>query len=146
VQKEDEKEIREAFEKTLAVRKQNPETKELVDMYFFETLVRIHRAGEGETYSGLKPAGTDLDPVIPAGDKAIEEENVKNLQKLVLEAVEHGIEERFKEVFEKKNYDQNNVEAGREYVKAYVEFLHYAEKVYNTAVIKDGHSDNHKLD
>lgn len=144
VQKEDEKEIREMFDKILAVRKQNPETKELADMYFFETLVRIHRAGEGEPYTGLKPAGTDQGPVIPAGDKAIEEENVKGLQKIVLEAVEHGIEERFKEVVEKKNYDKNNVEAGREFVKAYVEFLHYAEKIYGTAVSKSEGHENHK--
>src|SRR5512136_371299 len=48
VQKKDEGEIRKAFQKTLAVRKLSPEAKELGDMYFFETLVRIHRAGEGE--------------------------------------------------------------------------------------------------
>jgi hypothetical protein len=43
------------FTKTLAVRKQSKEAKELADMYFFETLVRIHCAGEGAPYTGLKP-------------------------------------------------------------------------------------------
>ena len=60
VQKKDEGEVKKAFQKTLAVRKLNPQAKELADMYFFETLVRIHRAGEGEPYTGLKPAGRDL--------------------------------------------------------------------------------------
>src|SRR6187402_881198 len=46
VQKNDEAEIKNAFEKALAVRKLNNEAKELADLYFFETLVRIHRAGE----------------------------------------------------------------------------------------------------
>ena len=47
VKKEQEGEIREVFKKTLAVRSKGPEAKELADRYFFETLVRIHRAGEG---------------------------------------------------------------------------------------------------
>ena len=59
VQEKDEAQIREAFNKTLSVRKLSPETKDLADMYFFETLVRVHRAGEGASYTGLKPAGLD---------------------------------------------------------------------------------------
>jgi hypothetical protein len=73
VQKPDEAEITEAFQKALAVRKLNAEAKELADRYFFETLVRIHRAGEGAPYTGLKPAGRDLGPAIPAADKASRE-------------------------------------------------------------------------
>lgn len=47
VQKKDEGEIRNMFQKAVAVRKAGGQAKELADMYFFETLVRIHRAGEG---------------------------------------------------------------------------------------------------
>ena len=55
VQKNDEAEIASAFQKTLSVRKLNAQVKDLADTYFFETLVRVHRAGEGEPYTGLKP-------------------------------------------------------------------------------------------
>jgi hypothetical protein len=55
VQEKDEAEAKTAFDKALAVRKFVPKAKELADKYFFETLVRIHRAGEGAPYSGLKP-------------------------------------------------------------------------------------------
>ena len=48
VQKKDIQEIRQAFERTLAVRKLGHAAQELADLYFFETLVRMHRAGEGE--------------------------------------------------------------------------------------------------
>src|SRR5450756_1585862 len=41
VQASDEAELRKAFAKTIAVRKLNSEAKELADLYFFETLVRI---------------------------------------------------------------------------------------------------------
>ncbi len=64
-------EIKHAFEETLAVRKLNPQAQALADRYFFETLVRVHRAGENAPYTGLKPAGRDLGPAIPAADKAI---------------------------------------------------------------------------
>lgn len=133
VQKKDEAEIKKAFEKTLAVRKVNPQAKELADMYFFETLVRIHRAGEGEPYTGLKSAGLDLGPVVPAADKAIESGKAESLLKLVTETVQSGIREKFKEVTARKKFKPDNVEAGREYVEAYVFFLHYVERIYDAA-------------
>ena len=83
VPKDDEAEIKRAFEKTVAVRKLNPEARELIDLYFFETLVRIHRAAEGAAYTGLKPAGRDLGPAIPAADKALETGNVDPVVKLL---------------------------------------------------------------
>lgn len=49
----DESQIRSAFERTLKVRAFSPEAREMADNYFFETQVRVHRAGEGEPYTGL---------------------------------------------------------------------------------------------
>jgi len=51
----DEQLIRTAFQNTVQVRKLGGQAQKLADMYFFETLVRIHRAGEGASYTGLKP-------------------------------------------------------------------------------------------
>jgi hypothetical protein len=133
VQKKYEDEIRKAFQKTLAVRKLNPDAKELADMYFFETLVRIHRAGEGEPFTGLKPAGRDLGPAIPAADRAVSDEKLEPLYKLLTDKVHEGLHERFKGVMEKKKFNKGNVEAGREFVEAYVLFLHYVEELYDTA-------------
>lgn len=130
VQKADEGDLTKAFERTLAVRKLNPEAKELADTYFFETLVRVHRAGEGALYTGLKPAGRDLGPAIPAADKALQEGSVDPLVKLLTEAVQHGVNEYFAAANAKKAFDKNDVEAGRKYVQAYVPFLHYVERIY----------------
>jgi Family of unknown function (DUF6448) len=133
VQKKDEGEVKKAFQKTLAVRKLNPQAKELADMYFFETLVRIHRAGEGEPYTGLKPAGRDLGPAIPAADKALERGQVEPLLKILTETVQTGVRERFKEVAARKKFKPDDVDAGREYVEAYVLFLGYIERIYEAA-------------
>lgn len=130
VKQVEQEEIISAFNKTLAVRKLSPEAKEFADMYFFETLVRLHRAGEGAPYTGIKPAGRDLGPAIPAADKAIESGSPKELIKFLDDAIHDGIHPLYMNVKAKKNFDPNDVNAGREYVKAYVEFVHYVEKVY----------------
>ena len=131
VQKEDETEIRRAFEKTLAVRKLNAERPSWPTGISLETLVRVHRAREGAPYTGLKPAGRDLGPAIPAGDKALETGNLEPVVKLLSEKMEHGLREHFEEVTAKKKFDQNDVEAGREFVKSYVEYIHYVEGLHD---------------
>lgn len=133
VQKADEVEVRKAFEQTITVRKLSPEARALADRYFFETLVRLHRAGEGAPYTGLKPAGRDLGPAIAAADKAIEDRTAEALLKLVNGATEKGLREHFQRALEKADFNKDNVEAGRAYVKAYVEFIHYAERLYEAA-------------
>ena len=143
VQANDEAEIRRVFAKTLAVRKLNPEARELADLYFFETLVRIHRAGEGAPYTGLKPAGRDLGPAIPAADKAIETGSVDRLVTLITSESANGIRERFQKATAAKKFNAEDVKAGREYVKAYVEFVHYVEGLHEFVQgSDDGHSDS----
>jgi hypothetical protein len=133
IKPEQEAEIRAAFQKTLVVRKQSAEAKELADMYFFETLVRVHRAGEGEPYTGLKPSGTPLEPGVAAADKAIASGNPDALVKDLTGVVGAGIRERYAKVLEKKKHADDSVAAGREYVAAYVEFVHYVERLQETA-------------
>ncbi len=140
VQEKDETQIKEAFNNTIAVRKLSPEAKELADMYFFETLVRVHRAGEGAPYTGLKPAGLDLGPAIPAADEALKTGSPDKLVKLLNDATENGTREEFSKVMEKRNFNANNVSAGREYIEAYVPFIHYVERVYEAATAPaEGH-------
>lgn len=133
VQQKDEAEITKAFAQTLQVRKLSPEAKQLADRYFFETLVRVHRAGEGAPYTGLKPAGLDLGPAIPAGDKALETGSAEPLLKLLADTMHNGLHETFTEAKTKKDFAKDNVKAGREYVQAYVTFIHYVEGLYEAA-------------
>lgn len=139
VKKEHEGEITEAFSKTLNTRNKGPEAKELADMYFFETLVRLHRAGEGAPYTGLKPAGTDLGPAVAGADKALEIGTVDNLVKLVTDEVATGIRQRFANAIEKKKHADENVEAGREFIEAYVSYVHYVERLYNDTKEEPAH-------
>lgn len=127
-----EAEIRGAFQKARNVRKAGGEARALADTWFFETLVRVHRLGEGAPYTGLKPAG-EIEPPIAAADKAIATGNLAPLGRLVGERMEKGLHGHFDAVMAKKRYAPDDVQAGRAYSSAYVEFVHYAERLYGAA-------------
>jgi hypothetical protein len=140
VQADDEPDIRIAFEQTLAVRALSPQAKDLADRFFFETLVRVHRAGEGAPFTGLKPAGRDLGPAIPAADRALEEGTMEPVATLLTATMRERLRERFTEAVTAKALQTGDVAAGREYVKAYVEFIHYVERLYEASTAPaDGH-------
>ena len=128
VQKENEAELRAVFQQTIGVRRFSAESKAVADRYLFETLVRLHRAGEGAPYTGLKPAGRDLGPAIPA--RAIETGRTDALEKLLATELRDGLHDAFAKVQATRKYDVNDIEAGREYVKAYVEYVHFVERLH----------------
>ena len=134
VRKADEAEVSLAFDRVLAVRRMGPQAKELADLYFFETLVRVHRAGEGAPYTGLKPAGRDLGPAIPAADRAIEAADLKPVSTLLANTMNAGLSERFRHLLEARRHAGEDVEGGRRYVAAYVQFIHYVEGLHQQAV------------
>jgi len=126
--------IKEAFAHTQQVRKLSPQARELADMYFLETLVRLHRAGEGAPYTGLKPAGTELDHAVVAADEALASGSDEELVQLLTDAARHGLHERFTRVRQAREHVNESVAAGRAYVAAYVEYVHYAERVHQAIV------------
>lgn len=128
-----------AFQKTRAVRGLGKEAKDLADKYFFETLVRLHREGEGAPYTGLKPAGA-VEPVVAASDKALEAGSVDELTREITQLIAEGIRHRFTKTMETKQHADENVAAGREFVEAYVEFVHYVERLHTDAAGQAGHA------
>jgi hypothetical protein len=141
VSTDDEQLIRTAFQNTMEVRKLGGQAQELADMYFFETLVRIHRAGEGASYTGLKP-GTEVDPAIALADKALENGSVDKLVGVLTDATAKGIRERFRRALETKKHADKSVTAGREFVEAYVIFTHYVEELHTSVKGGTGHHEH----
>ena len=135
VRPSDEKEIQDAFEMTLSVRAQGGKARDLADMYFFENLVRIHRAGEGAPYTGLKP-GVAIDPAVALADKALENGSIDKLINVLTNAMAKGIRERFQRAAENQKHADESVEAGRKFVESYVTFTHYVEGMHG--LIKAG--------
>ncbi|MCK9400672.1 MAG: DUF6448 family protein [Bacteroidales bacterium] len=122
-----EKEIKDAFDLMMKVRGFSTDAKVLAETYFFETLVRIHRAGEGVPFTGVKPSGIPIDEKVLAADKSIEVGNLSPLEGMVSKDDMPELTKRFDKVMSLKKFDVNNVEAGREYIEAYVQFFKFAE-------------------
>ena len=141
VRQTDEALIRRAFQQTLTVRQHGDAARELADYWFFETLVRVHREGEGAPYTGLKPAGSTEHPAVAAADRSLQAGAVDEVERVVLHAVRDGIRERFSEAMARKRFDANDVNAGREFVRAYVPFLHYVEGIYDAARHSGGEAE-----
>ena len=141
VRHDKEGEIRDAFRHALEVRKLGAEARELADRFFFETLVRVHREGEGAPYTGLKPVGTPIDPGIAASDTALEKGSVDPLVSMLAAEVDKGLRHRFAEAAERRKHAAESVEKGRQYVAAYVEFMHYTERLLQSATTAAAHAE-----
>ena len=129
VRPEHEAEVRVAFAQTLEVRKAGGVARDMADRYFFETLVRIHREGEGEPYTGLKPSSSDPGGGIAAADRALDKGSVDDLVRSMTAQVSTAIRDRYVRTIEKRKRAEDSVQAGREYVEAYVDFIHYVERL-----------------
>jgi hypothetical protein len=134
----DEPEVRGAFQRASAVRKGDAAAKELADRSFFETLVRVHRAGEGAPYTGLKPAGQP-EPAVAAADRAIATGQLEPVAKMLTQRVQHGLHEQYDAVAARRKYDPNDVAAARAYAGAYVQYVHYVERLHDAAATGGAH-------
>jgi hypothetical protein len=137
VKKEHEAEVKAAFQKALTIRKKGPDVKEVADRYFLETLVRLHRAGEGEPYTGIKDE--PVEPIVALADQALAGGSADEMLKKIAADIAEGIKERLNKALEAKKHADESVEAGREYVEAYVQYVHYVEGIHSAAAGADAH-------
>ncbi|MHC1719889.1 MAG: DUF6448 family protein [Clostridiaceae bacterium] len=124
---ENEEELKKIFELSRNVRVLSPEAQELADQYFQESLIRIHRAGEGAPFDGMKPSGVPIDPRVAAADKSLEVGNLSPLEGVLPKKEVEALEGKFQRALKLKNYDTNDLDAAREYIEAYVIFFKTAE-------------------
>lgn len=137
IQAKDEKNVKAAFKKALAV--QGKKQRQAAEKRFFESLVKVHRAGEGAPFTGLKPAG-EVEPVIVEADKALTVGSPDGLIKMVSDKVNQGVRQRYEKVAEAFKHKDESVQKGREYVAAYIEYTHYVERLQ---VDTEGHAAHH---
>jgi len=129
VQSEDEAEIRKAFARAQRVRGAGGEARELADLWFFETLVRVHRRGEGAPYTGLKGPDYEIPAGIAAADRAVDGGALGGLDQQLAEHALEAIRDKFAALDELRGFLPADVEGGRAYLHAYVEFIHFVEKL-----------------
>jgi hypothetical protein len=142
VHEDAENELKEAFDRVMAVRgtcQSFEQGVEVVNQWFFETAVRLHRAGEGEGFMGLKPAGLDEGPVVPKAEKALEDGSADGVIAFLNESVGAEVKKRFDLAYSLRKYDENNVPAARKYVSAMLDFMLYSHKLYKYITASGAH-------
>ncbi|HMN58706.1 MAG TPA: DUF6448 family protein [Ottowia sp.] len=130
VQPEGEAELRGIFERAAKVRAAgaaDDDAAALAEQWFLENLVRIHRAGEGAGYDGIKPAGTAIPPQVRAADEALARGSIEPLRGLIDAARWPELEKRFDQAIALKHFNDDDLPAARSYMDAYVSFFKYAE-------------------
>lgn len=145
VKPENEEEIKKALRnaKNKKAKAKTKKEKEKAEMEFFEKLVRIHREGEGAEYEGIKPAGS-VEPEIALADKAVESGKLEDvIQHIKSSENKEIILHLFHKVMENSHYEVDNVPAGREFIEAYVTFIHAVEKAIKGEVLEEGHLHIH---
>ena len=141
-----EAEVRGAFERTIAAHDGNVAANDLADIYFFETVVRVHRAGESAPYTGLKPAGLGFGPVVPVAERAIESGSPDELVRVLTDKVRDEALERFGRAMALKPSASQNVGAARAYVEAMLGLEVWSHKLYACASAgpHDEHGEPHE--
>jgi hypothetical protein len=127
-------EVNVAFDQALRVRGLDAAAKALADRWFMETVVRLHRAGEGAPYTGLKPAGTDFGPAIAGAERALDSGDIAPLQTLISETVREAVAARFATA--RAQHDISiapataaDVPAARERARAEFAFMEFVEAI-----------------
>ncbi|KAB2912913.1 MAG: hypothetical protein F9K29_17550 [Hyphomicrobiaceae bacterium] len=141
-----EAELRAAFARSLKVRTLSADAKALADRAFIETTVRLHRASEGAAYTGLKPAGTDFGPAIPAAERAVETGDLSQVRVLLVGEIEHALHERLADAREARKASKepktaDQVEAARKRVRAEFAFVGFVESLRQAAHGEVGHKE-----
>lgn len=140
-----EKEIVDIFNKVMAARQSSAASAEVADRYFFETVVRLHRAGEGAPFTGLKAAGLDVGPVIPVAEKAIDSGNPAALEAALVTAVRQELADRFQHLQHLRARAQSGIAGARAYVTAMLGLQVWAHSVYQ-ATKTTAHAGTHTHD
>lgn len=135
-----EQEIRAAFRKAIDARRAHGPAHEASDRRFLETVVRVHRAGEGAPYTGLKPAGSTLTAAVRAADVAVEAKDGSPVERMIVDAVASGLRQRFASLSALET-PGSDVAAGRRWVDAYVEYVHYVERLEAAAGVAGAHGE-----
>jgi hypothetical protein len=138
---EQEQEIISLFNKTYNLRNGDKEIYQIVEKYFLETLVRLHRETEGAPYTGLKPAGTTK-KIVVMSDNAVYSENVDELVRRLNGHIEKVVREKYKNVADLYKVKDSSTEKGREFVKAYVDYTHTLEAIHSALEHGGGHAEH----
>ena len=138
-------EVRQAFDLARRARVAAGAAAEVADLWFFETVVRVHRAGEGAPYTGLKPAGLDMGPVIPVAEQAIAAGDPERLATLLTARLDGEVRRRFAHLQHLQAEAGEGLHQARRHVEAMLGLQVWAHGLYE-AIGAPAHAGRHEHD
>lgn len=139
VPEDGEAEVRVVFDRVQPARGLGEAAREVADLLFFETVVRLHRAGEGAPYTGLKPSGLDVGPVIPLAEKAVESGSAREVADYLTGVLHEEMTHRMEKVNALAATKDRSVSDARAYVEAMLGF-----EVYSHHLLQALHASAHE--
>ncbi len=137
-----EDEVRAAFERARRARLEGPAAREVADLYFFDVVVRVHRHGEGEPHTGLKPAGLDVGPVIPLAAHAADTGDTAPLLALLTAELGRQVDHRCEHARSLATHADEGVPAARAATSARLGLLVWSHGLH-VAMRSDPHASGH---
>lgn len=140
VKADQEQELTAAFNQTVAIRDSSPEVQKVADQYFVETAVRLHRVGEGASYTGLKDE-VDVSPALTAAETSLEAGTPDRVFKVLKRDLRTEVAERLDGVLEARAAEQADpsVETARERAEAELMFEKYILEIETATNAALGH-------
>jgi hypothetical protein len=138
-------EIRHAFDLAVRAWAAGGDARAVADRWFFETVVRVHRAGEGAPCTGLKRSGLDVGPVIPVAEHALEQESPDELADLLAARPVEEITHRFHHLAPLKAEAEGGLHQARAHVEAMLALQVWSHSLYG-AIGALAHAGHHEHD
>ena len=130
VPEESEAEVRAVFARVLPVRRLGRDAVEVADQLLFETVVRLHRAGEGAPYTGLKPAGLPHGPVLALAERAVATGSADEVAAFLTTVLTEELDGRLQQVVTLSATKDRSVPDARRYVQTMLGFEVYSHHLH----------------
>jgi len=140
VKADQEQELKAAFDETMAVRNRGPQVQELADEYFKETALRLHRVGEGASYTGIKEQ-LEENPALEAAEESLGQGNPDAVLTMLDGSLRAKVSERYQGVLDARAAEAANktVETSRERVEAELMFEKYVVDISSAIEAEAAH-------
>lgn len=130
-------EVRDAFDRTLGHRARRPKRWPTAGSSKLPSGCTV--PAKARPFTGLKPAGLDVGPVIPAAERALDSGSPDELIDVLCVSVRDQVTQRHHHAMAFKTHAGEGVESAREYVEATLGLEVWAHSVYKQ-VLADPHA------
>jgi hypothetical protein len=142
VPEESENQLKNLLEKTFCKRRDGKDVQDVTIDWYFKTVSRLHRSGERVLYTCIKSEGLDENQIVVNLERAIEIGDVEEIMGGIPNTREGNLRQRLRNVMDKRNYDVNNIAAGRAYVSAFIDFIVYVHNLSASIPGEEGHAEH----